>query len=198
MRKATGSSRGAGKARNRSIKILESILNRPFEPVEDSDLTFFELVTGRKPKSAVAVARRCRFGHPMAFVSLPVLDKEPFPTVFWLTCPYLLKSCGKLESALFHRHVESEIEKNEKLSTEFRAAHEKLREVRKALAEDASLVLPDDVLNAGIGGVKNLSAVKCLHAHMAAALAGIESPVSRALYEAITALECHENCVAGK
>lgn len=196
MKKATGSSRGAGKAKNRAVKILESILNRPFEPVQESDLDFFEAVTGRKPKSAVAVVRRCRYGHPMAFASLPVLGREPFPTVFWLTCPHLLKICGKLESALFHRHVESEIEKNEKLTREFRTAHEKMQLIRRLLAEDASLELPEEVLNAGIGGVKNLSSVKCLHAHMAAALAGIESPVSRALYEAITSLECHENCLA--
>lgn len=195
MKKATEFLKGEGKEKNKLIKVLQDCLGRPFEPATLEDEEFFKFAVGRKPSAVFAVLKRCRFGHPVAFASLPLKGNEPFPTVFWLTCPYLMKICGKLEAALFHKNIESEIEKSEKLKHEFRDAHRKMKEIRQKLAEAASIEIPPSVMNTGIAGVRNTSSVKCLHAHLAAALAGIESPVSRALYEAITVFECYEDCL---
>ena len=47
----------------------------------------------------LAVARRCRFGFPQVVVSAPLSrGMKPFPTLFWLTCPFLKRRCGELES----------------------------------------------------------------------------------------------------
>jgi hypothetical protein len=132
----------------------------------------------------------------MAVASFPVIRGEPFPTMFWLTCPHLIKACGKLESALYHKLIETEIENSERLKLEMKKAQEKMIELRSRVGEAADVEIDPSVLKSGIAGVKKHSHVKCLHAHMAASFAGIESPVTRALYEAITSIECAENCRA--
>ncbi len=198
MKKATGFSRDEEKVKNKAFKVLEDLLNIKIEPVSEEDREFFEFSTGRKPDSVVAVVRRCKAGYPLSFASLPVVRGEYFPTIFWLTCPYLIKICGKLESALYHQLLENEISRSPKLSEELLNATGKLRKVRIELARAAEIELPEEVAEKGIGGVKNPNSVKCLHAHLAAGLAGIESPVSKAIYEAITVLECGKDCRKGE
>lgn len=198
MRKATASLRDAEKEKSKLLKVLSSFANRSFEASSPEDDRFFAFVIGRRPSGTFAVLKRCRFGHPLAFASFPVINEKPFPTIFWLTCPYLLKACGKLESALYHKYVESEIEKSEKLKKEMLETQSKMKELKKEFAKALGLLLPKSFYEVGIGGVKNLYHVKCLHAHLAASFAGIESPVSRFLYEALTVLECSEDCYPGK
>jgi hypothetical protein len=195
VKKVTASLKGAEKAKSKAFKALCEKTNRSFAFPTAEDEGFFEKKVGRKPSSLIAVLKRCHAGYPIAFASLPEVRGEPFPTIFWLTCPYLLKLCGKLETALFHKNLEAEISSSEKLKEEFLKAQQKMVAIRKALAEAAEIELDESVLETGIGGVKNLLAVKCLHAHLAAGFAGIESPVTRSLYEAITVLECNEDCM---
>ncbi|MCX7831516.1 MAG: DUF501 domain-containing protein [Actinobacteria bacterium] len=194
MKRATEFSKDAGKAKSKFLKVLESIISHSLNPAETEDEEFFKKVTGRYPHPDSVVLKRCRFGKPVAFASMPVSYGEPFPTMFWLTCPYLLKLCGKLESALLHRTLEAEIERTERLRKEFYEAQMKMINIRKEVARATFLDLPRSVLETGIGGVRNLMRVKCLHAHMAASFAGIESPVTKALYESITVFECEEGC----
>lgn len=44
------------------------------------------------------VAARCKWGFPRVIACKPIYRLKPFPTTFWLTCPYLVKKCGELES----------------------------------------------------------------------------------------------------
>lgn len=44
------------------------------------------------------VSRRCRFGFPQVTVCDPVRKGRPFPTVFWLSCPWLSQMIDELES----------------------------------------------------------------------------------------------------
>lgn len=195
MKKATAFSKDAEKAKSRALKALNEKTSRSFEAPSSADEDFFEKIIGRRPSSVIAVLKRCHAGYPVAFASLPEVRGEPFPTVFWLTCPYLLKLCGKLESALFHKNLEAEILRTDKIKKELLRAQQKMVEIRRALADAAGIELEESVLQSGIGGVKNPLAVKCLHAHLAAGFAGIESPITGALYEAITVLECAEDCL---
>lgn len=194
MKRVTESSKDAEKARSKALKALEQSTNRAFKPATKKDEDFFKFSIGREPDGLFAVLKHCRFGHPMAVASFPILRGEPFPTMFWLTCPHLIKVCGKLEAALFHKQLEAEIENAEKLKSDMKIAQNKMVEIRKAVAEAVDAHLESSVLESGIAGVKNPMSIKCLHAHLAAGFAGIESPVTRALYEAITSIECSENC----
>lgn len=46
----------------------------------------------------VSTARRCSWGLPQVIICRPMFRLKPFPTTFWLTCPWLVKKCGELES----------------------------------------------------------------------------------------------------
>ncbi|MDI6892316.1 MAG: DUF501 domain-containing protein [Actinomycetota bacterium] len=47
---------------------------------------------GRRPRDLLAVVKRCYKNRPKVIATSPILeDGSPFPTVFWLTCPVLVK-----------------------------------------------------------------------------------------------------------
>ena len=49
--------------------------------------------------SLVVSAKYCKYGYAQVIVCKPFSNKmRPFPTTFWLTCPYLIKLAGKIES----------------------------------------------------------------------------------------------------
>jgi hypothetical protein len=123
------------------------------------------------------VAARCRWGFPTAVVSPSRLaDGTPFPTCAWLTCPGLAQrasaaeSCG--ETAEWARRAVSDPE----LGTELADTDAVVRE-RRAMESDGD----DACASVGIAGQRDPLGVKCLHAHLALALVGIEDPIGRAL-----------------
>lgn len=46
----------------------------------------------------LGTAKRCRFGVPQVIVCSPLYRILPFPTSFWLTCPWLVRHLARLES----------------------------------------------------------------------------------------------------
>lgn len=90
-------------------------------------------------------------------------DGEPFPTAFWLSCPGLVKAVSRLEGAGGVRALERRLEVETELAEAFDAATERHRALRPAYG-------------LGIGGVRAPRAVKCLHAHVAFALAAPPHP----------------------
>jgi hypothetical protein len=124
---------------------------------------------GRAPRGAVGVAYRCPEGHPGVVVTAPVLpDGTPFPTLYYLTCPDLVKRCSTLESeglmAAFNERLAVEPE----LAGRYRGAHAAYLADRAALA--ARLGLDDSALG-GVSAGGMPDRVKCLHALLAHALA---------------------------
>ena len=132
--------------------------------VDDLDLARLERQLGRTPIPPVRVACRCAAGWPVV-VEQPVRapDGEPFPTAFWLSCPGLVKAVSRLEGAGGVRALERRLDEDPELAAAFDAAMERHRELR-----------PEYGL--GIGGVRSARAVKCLHAHVAFALASPPHP----------------------
>ena len=61
------------------------------------------------PELIHSVACRCRWGFPQVLCCRPIFKGRPFPTTFWLCCPYLSYKCGTLESmgaiAEFERYL---------------------------------------------------------------------------------------------
>lgn len=55
---------------------------------------------GRKfdPSIVAGVARRCAWGFPQVFICRPLSGMKPFPTLFWLSCPFLVQECALRES----------------------------------------------------------------------------------------------------
>jgi hypothetical protein len=137
--------------------------------IDASDLAFLEQQLGRPPYPPVRIACRCSAGRPVV-VEQPATTPtgEPFPTAFWLCCPGLIRRVSDLESAGGVRALEERLAEDPALAAAFDEARERHR-----------LLRPEYGL--GIGGVRAPRAVKCLHAHVAFALAAPPYAIGEAL-----------------
>ena len=117
---------------------------------------------GRPPRAMRAVAHRCPSGHPSVIQTHPRLaDGTPFPTLYYLTCPRLTALVSRLEASGLMRELTERLGTDRQLAEAYLAAH------RGYLAErDAIEPLGTEV---SAGGMP--SRVKCLHVHVAHALA---------------------------
>ena len=123
------------------------------------DRAAVERQLGRPPRAFRRVVARCPFGCPAVTEQAPFDDRgQPFPTTFWLTCPFLVAAISRLEAA---GGVES-------WTTRARRDGELRRSLADAEREQRTL-RPE--LAVGIGGSSRPGSLKCLHAHAAFALA---------------------------
>lgn len=194
MRKATGFSSAAERKRNKAIFALRKKLGKHFSLPSESDLRFIQEELGRHPDNVIAVTRYCRYGYPQGFISFPIVRGNPFPAIFWLNCPYLVKKCSIMESGNIHKNLERKIKSNRKIKNEFYESLVLLSEVRHLLAGYVKYEFNDDFYDLGIGGASKRENIKCLHAFFACYLGGIKSPVSKELISGQKELECDIPC----
>ena len=50
------------------------------------------------PSLILGSGSRCRFGGVRVLVCAPLVGLRPFPTTFWLVCPWLVRKAGMVES----------------------------------------------------------------------------------------------------
>jgi len=126
----------------------------------DSDRAVVERQLGRAPRAFRRVVVRCPFGRPAVTEQAAYDDAgEPFPTTFWLTCPHLVAAVSRFEAA-------GGVERWSTAAAEDGALR---RSLERANDEQRSL-RPE--LDLGIGGARRgAGSLKCLHAHVAFALA---------------------------
>lgn len=146
------------------------------------------------------VARRCGDDFPQVIVCYPFLGQTPFPTTFWLTCPYLDRKCGALESERQIFWLEKIFEAEKENVT---AWHEEYINIRKSLLDlhtpealmKKSPELMKPILENGAGGInyrENPAAAKCLHLQTAAWLGMGRHPAASWLEEKFCDLECSD------
>ena len=131
-----------------------------------------ELQLGRPPRAFRRVAARCPYGAPAVTEQWPYDEAgDPFPTTYYVTCRHLVAAIARLEAAGGVERWSDEVERDPELAADLERATEQQRAIRRALA--GGRVGPDDgaSLELGIGGSKNPRRLKCLHAHVAYALA---------------------------
>lgn len=119
---------------------------------------------GRPPRAMRAVAHRCLCGNPDVVETVPRLTSgEPFPTLYYLTCPRAVAAIGTLEASGLMREMTDRLQADPILAAEYRRAHERYLARREQIA-----VIPE-IAKISAGGMP--SRVKCLHALAAHALA---------------------------
>ena len=140
---------------------------------------------GRSPRGRWRVARRCHLGLPMAIETYPRLeDGTPFPTLFWLTCPLLIKRASRLESAGYMNELTDRLDTNGPLRQRLGNAIERYS-ARRDTHEVISAAQPG-------GGPER---VKCLHAHLAHELGDGPNPVGGMTLAATGWPDCRAACV---
>jgi hypothetical protein len=114
---------------------------------------------GRTPRAFKRVAVRCPFGKPAVTEQVPFdASGRPFPTQFYVTCPFLVAAISRLEAAGGVERWTRAAEDDASLARSLDDAHAEQRRMRPEL-------------DAGIGGSTRTGSLKCLHAHAAFALA---------------------------
>lgn len=154
----------------------------------ERDRAIVEAQLGRPLRGQWRVARRCHLGVPMAIENHPYLeDGTPFPTLFWLTCPVLLKRASRLEGGGYMAAVNQELADDEALVARLKAALTRLvarRDEHAHLVDSGSLP--------GGGPHK----VKCLHAHVAHELSDPPNPIGSLTLSRTGWPDCRVPCVA--
>jgi hypothetical protein len=132
--------------------------------VDEADRAVVAVQLGRAPRGARAVAHRCPCGLPDVVETSPRLDDgTPFPTLYYLTCPRATAAVGGLESSGVMNEMTARLASDPGLAARYRAAHERYLARREALAS------VEEIAGVSAGGMPGR--VKCLHVHLAQALA---------------------------
>ncbi|MFN2641977.1 MAG: DUF501 domain-containing protein [Actinomycetota bacterium] len=154
--------------------------------MQDADREIVTVQIGRAPRGETNVAGRCVHGLPAVVRTAALLDDgEPFPTLYWLTCPAAARAIGRLEGDGFMRELNDRLASDETFAADYRRAHEDYVADR-----DKTAVLADAP---GAGGMPDR--VKCLHALYAHEAATGLNPVGAIVRDRIEPLECPGPCV---
>jgi len=115
---------------------------------------------GREPRAFRRVVVRCPFGRPAVTQQTPYDDAgAPFPTTYWLTCPHLVAQVSRLEAGGGVERWTRAAKEQPELAASLARADGEQRRLRPEL-------------DLGIGGARSgAGTLKCLHAHVAFALA---------------------------
>jgi hypothetical protein len=123
----------------------------------------------------------------MVIENHPMLDDgSPFPTLYWLTCPILIKRVSTLEAEGSMADVTERLARDASLKGRLAAALDRYRTRR-----DSHTRIEESGGPPG-GGPER---VKCLHAHVAHELAGGDNPVGSLTLAATGWPDCVAPCV---
>lgn len=132
------------------------------EPVGRADWVAVATQLGRPPRALRAVAHRCPCGLPSVVATQPRLDDgTPFPTLYYLTCRRLAGLVARMEAAGVMQEMTERLATDPQLAQAYRNAHESYLAERDAVQSLGTQV--------SAGGMP--ARVKCLHVHVAHALA---------------------------
>jgi hypothetical protein len=130
--------------------------------VTEEDRAAVAAQLGRPPRGLRSVAHRCPCGLPSTVRTNPRLeDGTPFPTFYYLSCSRLCSRLGGLEADGRMREMTERLEADPELAEAYRRAHERYLADRDAIEPLGTEV--------SAGGMPDR--VKCLHVHVAHALA---------------------------
>jgi len=132
-----------------------------------ADLEAVRQQLGREPTTPFSVMARCTGGHPLAIRNRPLdADGNPFPTIYWLTCPDAVRAVSRVESEGWIGRLGDD----PTIAASVAEAH-------RAYAMERGEMLPGAEEWGGVGGTRR--GIKCLHAHYAFHLAGGDDVVGR-------------------
>lgn len=134
------------------------------DAVSDADRSSVHRQLGREPRGMVAVAHRCACGEPDVVTTAPRLPGgEPFPTVYYLTCPRITSAVSTLEAEGRMREMQDRLAADVDLAERYASAHLRYLDDRVALDH-----VPE-IEGVSAGGMPDR--VKCLHVLVGHALA---------------------------
>src|SRR5690242_11116291 len=138
----------------------------------EDDRAVVERQLGRRPRAFRRVVGRCPFGRPAVTEQAPYdANGDPFPTTYYLTCPHLVAAVSRLEAGGGVERWSERASAEPELAASLSDATAEQRAVRRLLAGSRNGPDAGASLSLGIGGSSRPEQLKCLHAHVAYALA---------------------------
>ena len=160
------------------------------EPQDVSDRHVIAMQLGREPQGRWSVACRCPYGYPQVIRVAPIVAGRPFPTLYWLTCPFLRAAISRLEADGWVKRLEARMRTTTELAAAMDNAHDRYWQERNGLLSGAQRErLAPEFEGRGIGGIADRRYLKCLHLHAAHALAG-ENPIGKIVLERLAEQFC--------
>ena len=98
-------------------------------------------------------------------------DGEPFPTTYYLTCRHLVAGVSRIEAAGGVERWSATVAADPDLRADLERATAEQARIRRELAAGRTGSDGGASLDTGIGGSRSPLQLKCLHAHVAYALA---------------------------
>ena len=114
-------------------------------------------------------------------------DGSPFPTLFWLTCPLLVRRVSTSEATGVMNVHNERLALDARLKDRLQDALDRLLQRRDAL---------ETIERSGAPPGGGPDKVKCLHAHVAQELADPPNPIGAACLSEVSWPDCREPCVA--
>ena len=163
------------------------------------DRAVVERQLGRPPRAFHRVVVRCPFGMPAVTEQTPYDDAdEPFPTTYYVTCPFLVAAISRLEAAGGVERWSERVAADPDLAESLQRATREQRQVRRELAGSETGRDGGSSLELGIGGARRPARLKCLHAHAAFALARPGYELGEAVLEEIDSLWPETCCMSAR
>ncbi|ABV33322.1 protein of unknown function DUF501 [Pseudothermotoga lettingae TMO] len=153
------------------------------------DLLVIEKQIGRFPRNVRRVMKRCTYGFPVVIETFPVVEGKPFPTLYWLTCPFLVREISRLEEKGWIREFEKLIMTDLIFRERYIQSHSEIKKRRMNFTKDE--FVKTKLSEVGTGGIRDLTKVKCLHLHVADYLAGVKNPVGERVLKMIKNYTCN-------
>ncbi len=172
----------------------------------ERDSEALTLQIGRPLRARSTVLRHCSLGLPIVAEVPPMLETgEPFPTLYWLTCPLARRRIARIEGEGGVRAAQAKIAADPELSKAVEVAHARYARDRQARIPVSTALSGERTTGTALsgehhrpsGGVGGSSGgVKCLHAHYADFAAGNDNPIGRDVHDVIGEPRCVAPCLA--
>jgi len=128
---------------------------------------------------------------------------EIFPTLYWLTCPYLRREIALLEGEGLIAQFEERIQEDPEFAKQVEQNHgdyaaRRLSLIPLEVQERMKEEYPDRyqvLAESGVGGIRSPEGVKCLHTHVADYLAQGENVIGA---EVLNLLNKPRSCDSGQ
>jgi hypothetical protein len=171
----------------------------PLPPRDEKALTLSMGGRSFSTDLVLGVACRCPYGFPQVLLCDPLRRGRPFPTNFWLVCPWLQGRCASLESSGGVSFLEAFLA-GKVPSSSWVAWHLEHARIRLSLLQGGSGAFMrrhrapwwSALAQRGIGGseLRFPPRVKCLHLQMASCLALGWHPGEEWIEKAFPSLSC--------
>jgi hypothetical protein len=134
---------------------------------------------GREPRAFLRVVVRCPWGLPVVTEQSPQDEAgKPFPTTYWLTCRHLVAGVSRVEAAGGVERWTEAVRGDLELTASLERANGQQR----------------DLTGLGIGASSREGSLKCLHAHVAYALAQPDYELGRRMLGELEPLWPSDGC----